>query len=135
MGKLFPGLWQRPATQSGGNPSFVILRYLGSIALALMACLAFSHSVLARQVDINTSSSTHLESVAGIGPGKAKAIMEYRAKHGPFKNVDELDNVPGFGKKTIEKIRSQLTVSVPKKKTSGNVNTVDSAGNWKGTIR
>lgn len=86
-------------------------------------------------VDLNTASRTHLETVTGIGPGKAKAIVEYRTQHGPFKSVDELENVSGFGKKTIEKIRSRLTASQPGPKKSANGNTVDSSGVWKGSIR
>lgn len=106
--------------------------------IALALCCLLANPAFAAPVDINTSSRTHLESVAGIGPGKAKAIIEYRNTHGPFKNVDELDNVAGFGKKSIDKIRSNITVSSRTKAVSSSANpanTVDSAGNWKGIIR
>jgi competence protein ComEA len=53
--------------------------------------------------------------VNGIGPKKAQAIVEYRKKHGPFKSVDELENVKGLGKASIDKMRSELTVGSAKK--------------------
>lgn len=61
-------------------------------------------------VDLNTANQAQLESIKGIGPSKAKAIMDYRAKNGPFKSVDDLDKVKGFGKKTIDKMRAEVTV-------------------------
>lgn len=70
---------------------------------------AFFGSVFAA-VDLNTATHAQLESVKGIGPVKAKAIIEYRARNAPFKSVDDLANVKGFGKKTVDKVRSELTV-------------------------
>ncbi|KAF0148448.1 MAG: competence protein ComEA [bacterium] len=40
----------------------------------------------------------------------AKAIVEHRQKSGPFKSVDDLDKVKGFGKASVDKLRSELTV-------------------------
>ncbi len=61
-------------------------------------------------VNINTATQSELESVKGLGPSKAKAIIEYREKNGPFKSVDELDKVKGFGKASIEKLKAELVV-------------------------
>ena len=61
-------------------------------------------------VDINTASQSELESVKGLGASKAKAIIDYREKHGPFKSVGELDKVKGFGKASVEKLKADLTV-------------------------
>jgi competence protein ComEA len=47
----------------------------------------------------------------GIGLKKAEAIVKYRTEKGPFKTVDELDNVSGIGKKTVDKIRSDVLLS------------------------
>ncbi len=80
------------------------------ILLAIMVvCLVFCDVAVAA-VDLNNATQAQLESVGGIGSTKAKAIIEYRPKNGQFKNVDELDKVTGFGKKTVDKVRSQLTV-------------------------
>lgn len=61
-------------------------------------------------VDINSATASDLESVKGIGPAKAKAIIDYREKNGPFKSVDDLKGVKGFGVKTIDKLRPELSV-------------------------
>jgi len=73
-------------------------------------------------VDINTATQSELESVKGLGPSKARAIIAHREKNGNFKSVDELDNVKGFGKSTIVKLRGELTVNNSKSvaKSEGN---------------
>lgn len=62
-------------------------------------------------VNINTASQQELESLKGIGPAKAKAIVDYRTQNGPFKSVDELDKVKGIGAGILNKIRADITVS------------------------
>ncbi|KAF0101576.1 MAG: competence protein ComEA [bacterium] len=58
----------------------------------LLAGLLFSLSAWAA-VDINSATQSELEAVKGIGPAKAKAIVEHRQKSGPFKSVDDLTAV------------------------------------------
>lgn len=80
--------------------------------LLLTLCLLFFFAAAAlAAVNINTADQSTLESVTGIGPAKAQAIIEYRNAHGPFKSVDELLHVTGFGEKTLEKIKNELTVA------------------------
>lgn len=61
-----------------------------------------------RRVQINTASAKELDGLPGITPTTAKAIVEYRTSHGPFKTLEELDAVKGIGPATIEKIRGQI---------------------------
>lgn len=60
------------------------------------------------QVDINTATQSELESLPGIGPSKARAILEYRQQHGPFQSVDELVKVKGIGPATVERLRPDI---------------------------
>lgn len=76
-----------------------IMLFLASISLAFAA------------VNLNTATVDELDAVRGIGPSKAKAIVDYRSKNGPFKSVDDLKGVKGFGDKSVDKIRGELTVS------------------------
>lgn len=75
----------------------------------LAASLLFALPAFAA-VDLNNGSQAELETVKGIGPAKAKAIIEHRKKNGNFKSVDELDKVPGFGKKTVDSVKKEISV-------------------------
>jgi competence protein ComEA len=77
--------------------------------LVIVLWLAFAASALAA-VDINSASEAELQALNGIGPVKARAIVEYRKKNGPFGNVDDLQNVKGIGPATLGKIRADVTV-------------------------
>lgn len=81
------------------------------LLLILIACFAFAVSAFAGPVNLNTATAVELETLKGVGPVKAKAIVDHRAKNGPFKSVDDLEKVPGFGKKTVGSLRADLTVS------------------------
>ena len=81
---------------------------LKKLFLAALAALSFSFALAA--VDLNTATVEQLSTLKGIKAKKATAIVEYRQKNGAFKSVDDLKNVPGFGQKTVDKLRSELTV-------------------------
>jgi competence protein ComEA len=85
--------------------------FMKKLFLILVACFAFASAAFAGQVNLNSASESELDTLKGVGPVKAKAIVDYRAKNGPFKSVDDLEKVPGFGKKTVDKLRADLTVN------------------------
>jgi competence protein ComEA len=93
--------------------------------LTLVAFLSFSISAFAA-VNINTATQAELESLQGVGPVKAQAIIDYRKKNGGFKSVDDIKNVDGIGDATLEKLRKDLsitgqtTIAVPKENTKEN---------------
>lgn len=79
------------------------------IALFLSISLLFSTNLLAGKVDINRATASELaKNLKGIGDKKARAIIKYRRKHGRFKSVNDLLNVKGIGKKTLEVNRKDL---------------------------
>lgn len=61
-------------------------------------------------VNINTATEAELDKLPGVGPAKAKAIVEDRKKNGPFKTTDDLKRVKGIGDKNFEKLKSEITV-------------------------
>lgn len=80
------------------------------IIFAFIAILGLSFSAFAA-VNINTATEAELETLNGIGPAKAKAIVDYRKKQGGFKSIDDLENVDGIGSKTLSNIRKDLTLT------------------------
>ena len=65
----------------------------------------------AQMVDLNRASERDLDSLPGIGPTKAQAIIAWRQKNGGFRRVEDLVRVKGFGRKTLLKLRPFLLVS------------------------
>ncbi|MDV0444129.1 Tex family protein [Methanorbis rubei] len=61
-------------------------------------------------VNLNTASASLLSYVSGIGPSLAEKIVVYRTTNGPFKNRNELLNVPGIGPKTFEQAAGFLRI-------------------------
>jgi competence protein ComEA len=61
-------------------------------------------------VNINTANVDELQTLNGIGPSKASAIVSYREENGLFQTVEDLGQVSGIGEKSLEKIKAQITV-------------------------
>jgi competence protein ComEA len=75
----------------------------------LLATLLLAPLVQAEPVNVNTADATALaKALNGIGPAKAKAIVSYREKNGPFKSVDQLALVDGITQKLIDKNRTDI---------------------------
>jgi competence protein ComEA len=66
-------------------------------------------------VNINTATSSELESLPGVGPKLAQRIIDYREKNGGFKKLEDLMNVQGIGEKNFLKLKSKLSVTPPAK--------------------
>jgi comEA protein len=62
-------------------------------------------------VDLNRATAEELRTLPGIGPALASRVVAWRAAHGPFRSVDELENVPGIGRKTATRLRPRVTAS------------------------
>ncbi len=61
-------------------------------------------------VNLNEADETQLETLPGVGPATAKAIVDYRAEHGRFRSVDDLLNVRGIGPSKLEQIKPHARV-------------------------
>lgn len=83
---------------------------LKKLLMTLFASLALAASAFAA-VNINTATATELETLKGIGPEKAKDIVEYRTKNGAFKTPEDIMKVPGIKEGTFAKIKADVTVS------------------------
>ena len=77
------------------------------VGLLMIAVNAFA------AVNVNTANEKELQMLTGIGPAKAKAIIDYRTKNGEFKTVDDLIKVPGIGPAVLGKMKSDVTLTGP----------------------
>ena len=77
----------------------------------LVTALALFCNFVHAELNINTATEQQLmEQLKNIGPAKAAAIVEYRARHGGFTDVEQLIDVSGVGEATLESNRHLLNV-------------------------
>ena len=67
-------------------------------------------TTLSPLINLNSATSDQLDTLPGVGPSTAKAIISYRTRKGPFGKVEDLLNVPGIGPAKVGAIRDQVTV-------------------------
>ena len=61
------------------------------------------------KVSLASATVEQLDELPGIGPVTAEKIVDWRTTHGPFRSVDDLDDVPGIGPARIEQLRDLVT--------------------------
>jgi len=62
-------------------------------------------------IDLNKATAADLDALPGIGPALAKRIIDYRLAHGPYKNIEDLEEVSGIGPKKLEKIKPYVIIT------------------------
>ncbi|MCU0963131.1 MAG: helix-hairpin-helix domain-containing protein [Pirellulaceae bacterium] len=62
------------------------------------------------QIDVNHAPWPELTLLPGIGETLARRIVAHRVQHGPFRSVEQLEDVPGIGPKTMRRIGKYLKV-------------------------
>ena len=72
--------------------------------------LSTTAQVHAEGIDLNSATLDELETLPGIGPTKAKAIVDYRKQIGGFKSIEQVMDVAGIGAATYEGIRDLVYV-------------------------
>lgn len=61
-------------------------------------------------LDLNRASEADLDRLPGVGKTRAKAILAYRERNGPFADPADLSKVPGLGRRLAERLARQVTV-------------------------
>src|SRR4029077_17106013 len=84
--------------------------FVSAALLCLFVCAAIGTTKKPppNPVNINTATSSELETVPGIGPATAEKILQMRKSYGAFKSVDDLLAIRGLGPKRLEKMRRYL---------------------------
>lgn len=62
------------------------------------------------KLNLNTATAAQLDTLPGVGPVTAEKVVAWRAQHGKFTRIEELQEVPGIGPKTYEEIAPHVTV-------------------------
>lgn len=60
------------------------------------------------KIDINNAPMAMLETLPGVGPSTAKAIIDYIEENSYFNSIEEIKNVPGIGDSTFEAIKDLI---------------------------
>ena len=72
-------------------------------------------------LNLNTATLDQLETLPGIGRKTAERILEHRTKAGGFKRIEELMNVKGIGEKSFLKLKPLIVVPPKPEKAPGDV--------------
>ena len=87
------------------------------IPVLIFLCALLLASVAGAQqagvVNLNDASAEQLERLPGIGPSRARAILELRERLKRFTRIEELLRVKGIGRATFRKLRPLLTLEGP----------------------
>ena len=62
------------------------------------------------KVNINTAGEKELDTLEGVGPATAKAIIEYREQKGPFNTIEDIKKVRGIGEAKFNGMKDKITV-------------------------
>jgi competence protein ComEA len=89
-----------------------IRNLLAGLTIACLPLMALAGPVNINKADAETISSE----LKGIGPSKARAIVEYREKYGPFKSLEDLTLVSGIGARTLELNEGDIRLDSPSSK-------------------
>lgn len=80
------------------------------VLMFLMSMMLAGGAYAGDMLNVNTATVAQLETIKGIGPKTAAAIVSYREEHGDFSSVAGLTAVKGIGDKKLKKIADGLTV-------------------------
>lgn len=62
------------------------------------------------KIDLNTATLEQLDTLPGVGPATAQAILDFRKRHGRFRSVSQLLEIRGIGESKLAQIRSRVRV-------------------------
>jgi competence protein ComEA len=97
------------------GPAILILTFAFFASLAFgqapaKADITKTAAQVASKININKATVEQLMELKGIGESYAKKIVEYREKNGPFKKIEDIQEVKGIGSKLFEAIKDQITI-------------------------
>jgi competence protein ComEA len=89
----------------------VVLFALPTFTFASSSATTDTDTVASAPVNVNLATVKQLTNLPGVGKVTAERIVVFREANGPFATLDDLLKVNGLGKKTLAKIRDQISVN------------------------
>ncbi len=111
-----PGTLKAAITASGGDAGAFVDQDLGPGKRvevhenAVKIVSMDERLVFGLPIDLNTASVAALQTIPGVGPSRATAIVEDRDNNGRFSSIDDLVRVRGIGPLTIVEIKEFVSV-------------------------
>ena len=90
-----------PSRVRGGNAA-------GTVAPAADAGGAGGAAPAGPPVSLNSATAEQLDTLDGVGPATARKIIDWRTRHGGFRSVADLGQVPGIGPKKLAALRDKV---------------------------
>ena len=90
-----------------------LLGFLFALGFAVVAGAAeapAAHSPLAGVVNVNRASAVELQLLPGVGPARARAIIEARESRGDFRSLDDLTGIEGIGPASLRALRPHIVL-------------------------
>ncbi|WP_078390926.1 helix-hairpin-helix domain-containing protein [Shouchella patagoniensis] len=72
--------------------------------------LVHNGEIASALVNLNTATESELQTLQGVGPAKAAAIIQYREENGLFNTIEEITNVSGIGDKSFDSLKDMISV-------------------------
>jgi competence protein ComEA len=89
----------------------IVQKSIVALVVAIMVSFISSAWAVDMVVNINTASVKELTQIPGIGKVTANLIIAYREKHGPFKQIEDIQKIKGIGSKKFAKIKDLITLT------------------------
>lgn len=67
-------------------------------------------TALPPKVNLNTATESDLDTLPGVGPVTARAILSWRTRHGRFTSIDQLSEIEGIGHSRLNRLRDRVTI-------------------------
>jgi len=80
----------------------------GGDGLAAAGEGAAAGGAAAPPISLGSASLEQLDTLDGVGPATARKILDWRRRHGGFRSVDDLGQVPGIGPKRLAALRERV---------------------------
>jgi competence protein ComEA len=87
-----------------------LLSLIPSVGFSAQARTEKTSVTATSMVSVNSATAEQLQNLSGVGEVTARRIVDHRAAHGPFDQVEDLLDVKGIGPRTLDRIREQISV-------------------------